>query len=123
MTRMIKVQNKSNPDSLPISAKYCDDFWSKFRGLMLQAPLQPDQGALLVEDRESKVNASIHMFLMRFDICVIWLNNNYEVVDVKIARRWRPAYLPANPARYVLETHVSQAIQYKIGDQVSFTDD
>lgn len=90
---------------------------------MLQAPLQPDQGALLVEDRESRINSSIHMFLMRFDICVIWLNNNYEVVDVKIAKRWRPAYLPAYPARYVLETHVSQAIQFKIGDQVSFIDD
>lgn len=123
MTRIIKVQNKDNPNSQPIRAKYCSDFWSKFRGLMLQAPLQPDQGALLVEDRESRINSSIHMFLMRFDICVIWLNNNYEVVDVKIAKRWRPAYLPVNPARYVLETHVSQVIQYKIGDQVSFIDD
>lgn len=120
MTRTIKVQNVSNLNSMLIDADYCDDFWSKFHGLMLHPPLKTNEGALLVEDRESRINASIHMFFMRFDICVIWINNDFRVVDVRTARRWRPMYLPAQPARYILETHVSQFDNFKIGDQVSF---
>jgi len=87
---------------------------------MFHPPIPTDGGVLLVEDRDGKVNATIHMFFMRFDICVVWINDAHEVVDVQLARRWRPAYAPAKPARYILETHVSQMDNFKIGDQVSF---
>lgn len=90
---------------------------------MLRPPLEPDEGALLVEQRDSKVNSSIHMLFMRFDLCVIWINEAFEVVDVQICQRWKLAYMPALPARYILETHVSQKTHYKVGDHISFLDD
>lgn len=80
-------------------------------------------GALLVEDKDSRVNASIHMLFMRFDIAAIWINGENKVVDVQIAKRWRLAYLPAQPARYILETHVTQANNFKIGDQITISHD
>lgn len=123
MSRTIDVHNQSRPDSTPIHAKYCADFWSKFRGLMLHPPLQENEGALLVEDHDNKMNASIHMLFMRFDLCVIWINDAFQVVDVKICQRWKPVYVPAQPARYILETHVSQVNRFRIGDQVSFIHD
>jgi len=87
---------------------------------MLRPPLAVQDGALLVEDHDSKINSTIHMFFMRFDVCVVWINNASEVVDVQLARRWRPAYSPAKPARYVLETHTMNMDYFKVGDRVSF---
>lgn len=90
---------------------------------MLHPPLQVNEGALLVEDRNSKMNSAIHMFFMNFDLCVIWINDMYQVVDVKICKRWKPVYVPSQPARFILETHVSQENHFTIGDQVTFTYD
>jgi len=120
MTRNVTVQNRTKPLATPIRAQNCADFWGKFRGLMLQRPIPLDGGALLAEDKNTRMNASIHMLFMRFDIAAIWINSDKMVVDVQIARRWRLAYLPAKPARYILEAHVAQAENFKIGDRVSF---
>ncbi len=123
MTRTVTIQNRTTPLAAPIRAQKCTDFWSKFRGLMLQKSIPLDGGAFLAEDKNSRMNASIHMLFMRFDIAAIWIDSEMSVVDVQVARRWRLAYLPAKPARYILEAHVSQAEHFKIGDQVTFTYD
>jgi len=90
---------------------------------MFSPQIPVNGGALLVEARDSQVNTTIHMLFMRFDIAAIWINLGHQVVDVKIAKRWRLAYAPQNPAAYVLEAHVFQAENFKIGDRVSFTND
>lgn len=120
MAGIVKIQNDTSPYAPTIKAKYCADFWSKFVGLMLHPPLPIDGAALLVERNDSKINATIHMFFMRFDLCVVWINTAYEVVDVQVARRWRPAYTPEKPARYILETNVANFGKFKVGDRVSF---
>jgi hypothetical protein len=58
------------------------------------------------------------MFFMKYDLAVIWLDRGLKVVDVQVARRWRPAYTPARPALYVLETHPDHAADFHCGDQV-----
>lgn len=123
MTSTITVQNTSRTLPHPLRVRYCADFWTKFRGLMLQEKITVNGGALLVEDNDSRVNASIHMLFMRFDIAAIWINSKHMVVDVQIAKRWRLAYLPAQPARYILETHVTQAEYFRIGDHISISHD
>lgn len=123
MTSTISVQNISRTLPHPLRVRYCADFWTKFRGLMMVDQISVNGGALLVEDKDSRVNASIHMLFMRFDIAAIWINGENKVVDVQIAKRWRLAYLPAQPARYILETHVTQANNFKIGDQITISHD
>ncbi|MFZ3080816.1 MAG: DUF192 domain-containing protein [Bellilinea sp.] len=123
MTRTVTIQNHTNLLAAPIRAQNCTDFWSKFRGLMLQNSIPLDGGALLAEDKSSRMNTSIHMLFMRFDIAAIWIDADRMVVDVQIARRWHLAYMPAKPARYILEAHVNQAEHFKVGDQVTFTYD
>jgi len=123
MTGTITVQNNSRTLPHPLRVRYCADFWNKFRGLMLQKSITVNGGALLVENSDSRMNASIHMLFMRFDIAAIWINSQNVVVDVQIAKRWRLAYLPAQPARYILETHVSQAVNFQIGDQIAIFHD
>jgi uncharacterized membrane protein (UPF0127 family) len=59
------------------------------------------------------------MFFMNFDITVVWLDHDLKVVDVRVARKWRPAYTPTKPAKYVLEIHPDQFRHFKAGDQVA----
>lgn len=72
----------------------------------------------MIEDKESQNGTAIHMMFMRFDICVIWINSSAQVVDKKIARRWRPYYRPNSPAKFILETHVNRYTDFNVGDQL-----
>lgn len=123
MTSTITVQNSSRTLLHPLRVRYCADFWTKFRGLMLKDKISLNGGVLLAEDKDSRINASIHMLFMRFDIAAIWINSANKVVDVQIAKRWRLAYMPVQPARFILETHVSQAENFRIGDTITITHD
>ena len=118
--RIVQIHNLTHSLPVPISAIYCESFWSRFRGLMLHAPLSEHEGALLVETSDSRMDSAIHMFFMNFDITAVWINAQHEVVDVKLARKWRPAYIPQKPARYILETHSNQFQQFHIGDRIEF---
>lgn len=74
---------------------------------------------LFIETRESRTDSSIHMLFMRFDIAVVWLNRNYRIVDVQIAKKWRPAYVPSQPAKYILEIHPARFHDFQVGDQLN----
>jgi uncharacterized membrane protein (UPF0127 family) len=52
------------------------------------------------------------------DLTVVWINSAFDVVDVTLARRWRPLYVPREPASYVLELHLERLQDFKIGDKV-----
>lgn len=119
--RTVQLHNQTRPLPAPIAAGYAGSFWSRFRGLMLRAALSEREGLLLVEARESRVNAAIHMLFMRFDIAVIWMDSNYCVVDVQLARRWHLSYTPARPARYTLETRPEYLSEFHPGDQIRIT--
>jgi uncharacterized membrane protein (UPF0127 family) len=87
---------------------------------MLTAPLELNEGALLVESADNRLDAAIHMLFMNFDIAAIWINSQFRVVDARLARKWRPFYMPQKAARYILETHVQHLNQFQVGDLVEF---
>jgi len=99
---------------------YCDTFLCKLRGLMFRSRLFPEEGLLLVEKKDSRLDTSIHMLFVPFDLAVIWINSDMRVVDKVIARSWRPAYFPKADARYTLEIHPNRWDDYQIGDKVEF---
>ncbi len=88
---------------------------------MFTKSLPEHHGLLLVQGSDSRINSSIHMMFMWMDLAVIWVNNELEVVDAVLARRWKLAYLPKQPARYVLEANVAKLGDFNIGDRVNFT--
>jgi len=85
---------------------------------MFSKALNQDCGIIIEEKQESRLNTSIHMFFMNYDITVVWLDEQRVVVDKALAKKWAPMYYPKKPAKYVLELHSSKYSDYSLGDQL-----
>jgi hypothetical protein len=120
MPSFVFVQNQTKPLSSVAKVKYCATFSCRLRGLMFRPSLHPDDGLLLVEESDSRINAAIHMLFVPFDLAVIWINSDMVVVDKVLAHPWQPVYTPRQAARYILEIHPARFDQYEIGDRVKF---
>src|SRR5262249_44813074 len=99
---------------------WCQSYFLRMRGLMLRRELPDDEGLILVYERESRVESSIHMLFMLFPIATIWLDQNGRVVDQVLAKVWRPAYASHHPAQYVVEARPSLLDRVKPGDVLNF---
>ena len=122
MSKQIIVENKSRKIATPPLVKYCDTFLTQLRGFTFKDRLSPDEGLLLVGMRDSRLDSSIHMLFVSFDLTVIWINSDMQVVDKLLAKSWKPAYASKQPAKYVLEIHPERWGDYEIGDTVQFKD-
>ncbi|MEX2143325.1 MAG: DUF192 domain-containing protein [Anaerolineales bacterium] len=118
--RQVSILNNTHPLRTPLTAGYCDRFLCRLRGLMLRSQLPTDRGLVLVENAESRLNAGIHMLGMAFDLGIVWLDNNRQVVDIQKARRWRSFLIPRIAARYVIEFHAKRLEEFHLGDQIVF---
>lgn len=118
--RFIQITNLSRKVT-PVIVKNCDTFFSRLHGLMFVPALAPNEGILIDEKLDSRMNTSIHMLFMNFDITAVWINSQNQIVDVKLAKRWALAYTPLKPARYILEIGASRILDFQIGDQVSYS--
>jgi uncharacterized membrane protein (UPF0127 family) len=61
------------------------------------------------------------MLMVFFPITVAWLDRNFQVVDLKIAKPWR-FYFPDAPAQYVLEGPVEMQSKLSLGDRLEWHD-
>lgn len=116
----VAVRNLTNPNISPLVVDFCDSFFSRLRGLTFRFSLDHEEGLLLVQSRENRLDTAIHMLGVFMDLTVVWINGAGEVVDVCLARRWRPIYIPKRPARYILEMASSRLEDFQIGDRVEF---
>ena len=122
MPKFITVANKTRPVGNLPRIKYCSTFLEQLRGFTFRLHLTREEGLLLVGTRDSRLDSSIHMLFVAFDLAVIWINSEFKVVDKVIAKTWRPAYFSKQAARYVLEIHPDRWGDYEIGDRVEFKD-
>ena len=115
--------NTKNEEVLLSNVRWCDGFLCKLRGLMFRRSLEPGEGLLMAEPRESKAGVSIHMLFMAFPIATVWLDSQFRVVDTVYAKPWALAYLPSVPAKYTLEADVSLLERVAVGDILRFDAD
>ncbi|UCH60142.1 MAG: DUF192 domain-containing protein [Anaerolineales bacterium] len=118
--KQVLIYNQDNPELKPVQARYCASFACRLRGLTFQRKPAPHRGLLLVQARESRVDAAIHMLGVWMDLTAVWINERVEVVDVQLVRAWRPFYVPALPARYILELAAEHQADFKVGDRLKF---
>ncbi len=116
----VQIKNQTCSQAPPLSAVYCASFLCRLRGLTFRRSLPPDQGLLLVQSRDSRMDSSIHMLAVWMSLGIVWINNAGEVVDTCLARPWRLAYFPHKPARYVLEIHPRRLQDFHLGDHILF---
>jgi uncharacterized membrane protein (UPF0127 family) len=122
MPKTITVLNKDRRIAETLRIRYCDSFLTQLRGLTFRSQLGRDEGLLLAGSRDSRLDSSIHMLFVRFDLAVIWIDSALRVVDKVLARSWRPAYFSKAPAKYVLEIHPERWGDFEVGDGVEFRD-
>lgn len=118
MPQSVLIHNRSRTLTQPARVGYADSFLTKLRGLMFRPRLNPDDGLLLVEKRDSRIDTSIHMLFVPFDLAVFWINSDMVVVDKVIAKSWKPAYVSKADAKFTLELHPNRWGDYEIGDKV-----
>ena len=118
--QQLLVSNRSRPQVTPIEAEYCQSFLCQLKGLTFRRTLAHEKGLLLVQKDDSRVNAAIHMMFVMIDLTVVWINSAYNVVDIRLARRWRPVYVPVSPAKYILELSADRINDFRVGDQLEF---
>ncbi len=118
--RWIEVRNETSDEMVLGRVRHCTDFFCRFRGLMFRRRLEGDEGLLLINRREDRLDAAIHMFFVFFPIAVIWLDADGGVVDTRLARPFRPIYVPSAPAKDVLEGPPALLEQVDVGDQLGF---
>jgi uncharacterized membrane protein (UPF0127 family) len=116
------IINERTGETLVRNVIRCDTFVKKGRGLMFRGSLDETEAYLFVERRESVSLTSIHMLFVFFDIGVIWLDADWRVVDLKLARSFRPYYAPSRPARYFIECRPAILDRVQLGDLLKVTD-
>lgn len=121
--RITHIRNLTNPTIAPLRAQWCQSFFLRLRGFTFRTSLENEEGLVLVEARDSRLDTAIHMFFVYTDLAIAWVNSDHEVVDNALAKAWRPFYVPSRPARYVIEFHSKRHGDFKPGDRISFDHD
>lgn len=70
-------------------------------------------------DEKLRYKSAITMLFCFVDMEIIFLNNEFKVVDKVILKKWKLSYIPKKPARYVIESTVGRFKEIKIGDKLS----
>ncbi|MBE9475487.1 MAG: DUF192 domain-containing protein [Chloroflexi bacterium] len=104
------------------SARWCSSRLCRLRGLQFRRNLKPGEALILVKDKDSIANTSIHMFFVFFPIAAIWINSKGKVTSAQLAKPWRPYYASPEPATYVLETSPDFLDKVAIGDNLDFVE-
>lgn len=109
-------------DGEPVAKKIivCNTKKSRRRGLLERDALGLSEGILLISPRTRPswplMNA-IHMFGMKFKIAIIWLDENFLVVDKSLASPGK-MYWPAKQAKHTLEVHPGTFEKFAIGKTI-----
>jgi len=123
MAQSISIINKTQNTPAPFRLKYCDDFLNRLRGFTFRNAIGLQEGLVLVEKRDSKLDTTIHMLFVWTDLAVFWVDSSMVVVDKVFAKSWRPYYASKFPARYVIELNPSHLSVFQIGDKLEFVND
>jgi len=112
----MRIQIKSKQET--INADVAKTNFQKIRGHMFRLKITP----LFFEfNRESKFDSAVHMFFVFKPLDLVYINSEWDVVDIQQALPFFPYYSPSKPAKYLLELPYGMSKKFKIGDQLEFS--
>jgi uncharacterized membrane protein (UPF0127 family) len=116
----VNIINRETNQVLIQSARWCSSRLCRLRGLQFRLRLNPGEALILVKDKDSIANSSIHMFFVFFPIAAIWINKKGKVTSAQLAKPWRPYYASPEPASLVIETSPEFLDKISVGDELIF---
>lgn len=119
-SQIVQLRRRATGEVLLARLRWCSSFLCRLRGLTWRGGLAPGEGLILVEAADSRLATAIHMFFVFFPIVAIWLDRDGRVVDTRLARPWRPLYVPRAPARYVVEAAPALLEKITVGEELEF---
>lgn len=116
----MRLVNKNSGEILAKSVEIADSFWSRFRGLMFRFNFSEDEALLFEFPKPRKFR--IHTFFVFFSIDLIYLNQNYEVVEVKQNLSSWSFHNPDVKANYLVELSGGRLSEKRVevGDEIGF---
>ncbi len=118
----VSIIHRETGQVLIESARWCSSRLCRLRGLQFRRNLKSGEALILVKDKDSIANTSIHMFFVFFPIAAIWINSKGKVTSAQLAKPWRPYYASPEPATFVLETSPDFLDKVAIGDNLDFVE-
>ena len=118
----VSIIHRETGQVLIESARWCSSRLCRLRGLQFRRNLKSGEALILVKDKDSIANTSIHMFFVFFPIAAIWINSKGKVTSAQLAKPWRPYYASPEPATFVLETSPNFLDKVAIGDNLDFVE-
>ena len=102
-------------NNIKFKAEIADNYFSREKGLSKREKLDDLSGMLFIFDKSE--NHSIWMKDMKFSIDIIWLNENYQIID--ITKNLKPESFPKTfssdkPSQYVFEVNAGICDKYNI---------
>ena len=106
------IINITSNELINIKIDYADDYFKRFKGLMLRKEV--DFAMLFSNLKDS----SIHTHFMRFEIDVYFLDKDKVVFEKITLKPWK-FHKPSKKAHYILETKKDK-LKIEIGDKLDF---
>lgn len=100
--------------------KVCDTHQSKTIGLMFHPALTRSEGIILVANKQSTTQTSIHSFFVFFTFDALWIDEKKKVVDKRTVNPFTILLRPRSPAKYVLELSKGSTQGIQLGTILEF---
>ncbi len=108
-----KLKNKNNEKDLMIlysketdkmisEVKIANDFFSRLMGLMFKGDADYPLLFNMKEKRKNRWESSIHSCFMRFELKLVFIDENNTVFEMADLKPWR-YYVPKKAAKYIIE--------------------
>ncbi len=106
------------------------DFFSRYRilrgiraafGLMFSRRLPPKECVILQITKPSRLNSSVHMLFVFQELDIIFLDEDYKIVDMVRLKPFTFLYFPRKAAKYIIETNDKIINKVSIGDTIEWS--
>lgn len=87
-------------------------FFERFQGLMLKKSIKPEEGLIFIGVNQ------VHTHFMRFDIDVVHISKDFEVLEVETLKPWKIG-TKNKDTKYVLELNRGVGSRFKIGEKIN----
>ena len=128
MSKLIKNKRNKKDNNLKylylkkydkkIDIEIADDFFSRLMGLMFRENAKLPLLFEIPQKINSRKRSSIHSFFMRFDIILVFIDEENSVYEIADLTPWN-YYVPKKSAKYIVEFDKKEFNDcLKIGDEI-----